>query len=126
MRSRLHSVKAACVGDSHSDTVPLCLAAPESVLRVHARCASLHPIFRATQDPGITIADCGFWSISGSDGKSYNATATLTGDNRGLVLTASAAAGVTPVGSSGLWGVWPVVTLYNNEGFPAIPWKANL
>ena len=75
---------------------------------------------------GVAAGECVYWSITGSDSKAYNATVAITRDGKGVTLTAPAPAGVTPVASSFGYGCWPVVTLYNREGFPVIPYKANV
>jgi hypothetical protein len=80
-------------------------------------------------EAGVPADQCAWWSITGSDGKAYNATAALTADGRGVVLTAPlppGTSGVTPARSSFGYGIWPVVTLYNKEGFPALAWSANV
>jgi sialate O-acetylesterase len=61
-------------------------------------------------------------AVLGSDGAWRNATWALGAGNT-FVLCAPMAAGVTPKATQYAWGNWPVNTLYNDEGLPAMPWR---
>jgi len=69
---------------------------------------------------GVPAAQCAWFSIVGSDGKAYNATATPTGSS--LVLTASVPAGVTASASTFGYNSWPINTVMTAEGLPLQPW----
>lgn len=75
----------------------------------------------------VPVALCAWWTITGSDGTSYNATASLTSDATGVVLTATAAAaGTKATATSYGYGTWPVLPLYNSYGYPAQPWNQSV
>jgi hypothetical protein len=86
--------------------------------------------FQAAHCPteiGVPIGQCAWWSVIGSDGIAYNATAAISANGQGVTLAATAAkAGVTPVASAYGYGIWPVITLYNAAGFPVLPWYRNV
>jgi len=71
----------------------------------------------------IKATDCGWFSITGSDGVAYNASFALGGDAVSVVLSAKGPAGTKAVGTAWGWNAWPVVNFYNVAGFPMVPWK---
>ena len=71
----------------------------------------------------IKESDCGWSYIIGSDGRSYNATATIAADGSSLIFEAQAAPGVKAVGTSHGYNAWPVVNFYNAFGLPVVPWN---
>jgi len=76
---------------------------------------------------GVPVAQCAWFSIAGSDGKLYNATAAITGGGTTLDLSAiAAAAGVTPVAASYGYGTWPIAVLYATNGLPATPFNVSV
>lgn len=96
---------------------------------------------------GVNISMCAWWSIQGSDGVWYNATeatvwngtqlvvSALVPDTAGLDFNPDAGASgdqlatvtpITPIATAYGWGVWPVITLYNIDGYPALPWNRTI
>lgn len=75
-----------------------------------------------TETKVVRVSDCGWFSIIGSDGVAYNATATLSPDGQSLELAAKATAGVHAKGTAAGWGAWPVNSFYNAFGYPLEPW----
>jgi hypothetical protein len=71
----------------------------------------------------IKAADCGWFSIIGSDGLSYNASAAVGADWVTLQLAAQAPAGTAAAGTEWGWNAWPVVSFYNAAGLPMVPWR---
>ena len=71
----------------------------------------------------IKAADCGWFSIIGSDGLSYNASAAVGADGVTLQLAAQAPAGTAAAGTEWGWNAWPVVSFYNAAGLPMVPWR---
>ena len=79
------------------------------------------------------IAKCGWWDIELGPGNWHrNVTATISGgtvvvspptDPRGCPVAFSGAA---PTGVRYLYADWPVATLYNTNGFPALPFALNV
>ena len=65
---------------------------------------------------------CGWYELESSSSW-VNATASLDTAGTSLVLTAtSATAGASAgAGARYLWADWPVATLYNKAGLPALP-----
>jgi len=78
------------------------------------------------------IAKCGWWDIELGAGKWHrNATTAISGDT--VVVSAPTDARGCPVegaeaptGVRYLYADWPVATLYNNDGFPALPFNMNV
>jgi hypothetical protein len=72
----------------------------------------------------VPVATCAWFSITASDGKTYNATATIGADGKSVVLSATvAAAGTTAVSTAfGIAG-WPINTIKSAEGLPLFPWS---
>lgn len=78
------------------------------------------------------IAKCGWWDIELGVGKWYrNVTATIVGETV-IVSPPTDAQGclveptVVPTAVRYLYADWPVATLYNNDGFPALPFVLNV
>jgi hypothetical protein len=72
---------------------------------------------------GVPAAQCFWFSILGSDGKSYNATAAVGADGKSVVLSATVdAAGTTAVATTFGNGQWPINTIKSAEGLPLLPW----
>ena len=69
---------------------------------------------------GVPASQCAWFTIVGSDGKSYNATATPSGST--LVLSAAVPAGTTAAATSFGWNSWPINTVMSAEGLPLQPW----
>lgn len=79
-----------------------------------------------TELPEVTLEQCGFFEILGSDGIYYNASSVVANADRTLTITAAAApAAVAVAGTRAGWASWPVVNFYNAEGLPLLPWSAN-
>lgn len=68
--------------------------------------------------------ECAWQEIQTTDGLWYNATAAVTPDGNGLILTAGpiAQAGMLVKSTAGMFSPWPVVTIYNGAGLPSLPW----
>ena len=72
---------------------------------------------------GVPAAQCFWFSILASDGKAYNASASVGADGRSLVLAATVAApGTTALATSFGDGQWPINTIVSAEGIPIFPW----
>jgi len=68
---------------------------------------------------------CGFPTIQVNDAANtvLSATAALTSDGKGIVLTATApATGLSATRTSYGRAAWPVTTFFNSLGLPVIPW----
>jgi len=73
----------------------------------------------------VTAASCAWFSITGSDGVVYNATAAVNGQS--VVLTTyDPPAGTTPVATAFGMNAWPVNTIVSAEGLPLQPWSATM
>ena len=77
------------------------------------------------------IAKCGWWDMQTSDGVWHkNVTATISGDSQSVVLLMEASmdseASVTAAAARYLYADWPVATLFNENGFPALPFVMNI
>ena len=78
---------------------------------------------------GVYYQECAWYSIKASNGKHYNATASIVNGGRQLLLNATPPAGVAgvhPIASQFGYGKWPVVTVYNTELFPMMPWNRSV
>ena len=71
---------------------------------------------------GVPASTCAGFSILGSDGKSYNATAAVGSDQKSIVLTSAVPAGVTAAGSAFGVAGWPINIIKSAEGIPIFPW----
>ena len=72
---------------------------------------------------GLSASLCSWFTIIGSDGGRYNATATPTPDGKQLVLTATVnQSGTTAIATSFGWNSWPINTIMSAEGLPLQPW----
>ena len=73
----------------------------------------------------ITVGMCDWFAIQVDDGPGswLNASVALTSDSRSVVLSATAGPGRSAVATRFGWNSWPVVTIYNEAGFPLVPWK---
>jgi len=80
--------------------------------------------------PGLDPAtECGWPTIQVNDTAktTLNATAAITSDRQGIVLTANApAAGLRAISTSYGRASWAVNTFYNSNGLPVIPWYYTL
>ena len=65
---------------------------------------------------------CSWFTIVGSDGTRYNATASPTADGKRLLLSANVSTGVHAVATSFGWSSWPINTVMSAEGLPLQPW----
>lgn len=74
----------------------------------------------------MTLQDCGFFVLVGSDGVAYNATNVTAGGQALEVAAAGAPPSVTVAGCTFGWAVWPVVNWYNSHGLPLVPWNVTL
>lgn len=73
---------------------------------------------------GVPSNQCAWFSITGSDGKTYNATAAVGPGGQTVVLTATVgSAGTTAASSSFGWGIYPINTIMSAEGIPLLPWN---
>jgi len=70
-----------------------------------------------TCDDGVPVNQCGWFDIGTEDGKWTNATATINGNS--VFITAPVVGKITGVRYA--WANFPVATLYNKEGLPALP-----
>jgi len=68
-------------------------------------------------DDGVPVGQCGWFDVGTADGKWTNATAMIM-DNS-IIVSASVQGVITGVRYA--WGNFPVATLYNKEGLPALP-----
>jgi hypothetical protein len=80
---------------------------------------------RCPTEIGITLDDCGWISIIGSDMKVYNATSVSTDASNTIlqIVVENAPAGVTPIGTQNGYNAWPVVNWYSAVGLPVAPWR---
>jgi len=69
-------------------------------------------------DEGVPINQCGWFDIGTADGRWTNATAQIN-DNYIVVSATTTSSQVTGVRYA--WANYPVATLYNKEGLPALP-----
>lgn len=77
----------------------------------------------ACPTPAVPLDTCSKFGILGSDSKWYDADAALAGDALGVVLTATAPAGVTPVAHGYAWSSYPLPQLFTRDGaLPVLPW----
>ena len=73
----------------------------------------------------VNASYCDWFAIQVNDGAFswHNASAALTEDGRGVVLSAAVpGAGLAAVATRNGWSDWPVVTVYSAEGLPLSPW----
>jgi len=78
---------------------------------------------------GVNASYCAWFSIQTNDGAFswHNASATLSADAMGVVLTAVVPQpGLAAVRTAFGWGDWPVATVYSAEGFPLLTWNRDL
>ena len=79
---------------------------------------------------GVYSVDCTWYTIKTSDGVRYNATAAIVGPGGSQLLLSAAlplnVSGVRASSTMSGYGQWPVVTLYNREGFPSLPWNRSV
>jgi len=73
--------------------------------------------------PGGPVPEsgCGWPMLQTSDGKWNNATITVTGTNTVQFTATASTASVTVVGISYAYNDWPIATIYNSFGLPALP-----
>lgn len=70
-------------------------------------------------DAGVPVDQCAGFEIGTSDGKWSPATATIRGET--VSVTASVTSGTKVTGVRYGWANYPVATIYNKEGLPALP-----
>lgn len=75
---------------------------------------------------GVPPNECGFPTILGSDGKTYNASIAVGPAGKSVVLSATVAAGTTAVASSYGWNTYPINLIYSAEGLPLQPWNKSI
>lgn len=78
---------------------------------------------RCPVEIGISVGECDWFNILGSNGIAYNASVAIAEDGITLQLSATAPAGVTAVGTRFGWNDWPVSNYYSTHGFPVVPWN---
>ena len=74
-------------------------------------------------------ARCGWFEIgfnANSNITWFNATASIALGGKLLLSAAGAPADSEVVGARYLWADWPVATLFNGAGFPALPFLLNV
>jgi len=70
---------------------------------------------------------CGGFDVGTGDGAWHAAAAALGADGASLELTVAAPpAGAVAAATRGYYAAWPVVSLRNGAGLPAVPWLANI
>jgi sialate O-acetylesterase len=80
---------------------------------------------RCRVDLGVFPDDCSWFEVQTSDGGWYNATATVSSDGQGVILSATAnTTGLTITATRYGYSVWPVCNVYNSIGQPLFPWYA--
>ena len=108
---RLASAKAS--GSGAATAVVLTFApVPSSLVTADDHCKTEH---------GVSASQCAWFSIVGTDGLLYNATATISGA-ASLTLTAALPAGVAANGTTFGYSTWPINTVASAEGLPLLPW----
>lgn len=76
---------------------------------------------------GVPEWECGWPSITASDGNTYNASVTLTSDAKGVVVSATAnKTGLTARSMKYAYAPWPVNLIFSAEGLPVRPWNVIL
>lgn len=73
----------------------------------------------------VPAAACASFTITGSDGVVYNATAAVNG-KQVMLTTYDPPAGTSPVASTFGMNAWPINTIVSAEGLPLQPWSASL
>eukprot|EP01051_Picozoa_sp_SAG22_P006814 SAG22_NODE_460_length_10218_cov_5.663109_3_plen_464_part_00 len=100
---------------------------PYEVLKTEAHFSKETPDCRANIDD--CIKKCGWWEIELGGKKWVNATAAIAGPDS-VTLSAppslAAAGAAAATGARYLYADWPVPTLYNGAGFPALPFFLNV
>ena len=121
------SFKAGTVGSGLEWVASEC---PYIVLEKEARMKTESP--DCTANITDCIAKCGWWDIEMSQGKwHHNVTAAISGDSV-VVSPPTDAAGCpmygvgVPTGVRYLYADWPVATLYNKDGLPALPFVLSI
>jgi len=90
---------------------------PFTILRDQAKKTS---DINCPKDINNCIKKCGWWEVYDCTSRAWqNATAAITGST--VVLTTSAGGAGAPSAARYLFGDWPVATLFNGAGFPALP-----
>jgi hypothetical protein len=70
---------------------------------------------------------CAGFTATGSDGKTYNATGTITGDRASLTITPHRMpVGVQPTAVQYAYSIWPLVSLYDASGLPVTPFNITI
>ena len=82
---------------------------------------------------GVPADNCAWFAVQASDGLWRNASAALVAPPGGgppaqltLTIDTAPASGLTAVATSAGYGLWPVLSLRNVAGFPALPWNFNV
>lgn len=85
---------------------------------------SLRPATCPTSQ-GLPAGDCSGYEIQVNDAKQswIPANATVSTDSRTLILTATTTAGLKATASRYGQSAWPLVTLYDSNGLPVLPWS---
>ena len=73
----------------------------------------------------ISISICDWFAIQIDDTPSswLNASVVIGDDGQSVVLSAVAGVGRSAIATRFGWNSWPVVTVYNTEGIPLLPWN---
>jgi len=71
----------------------------------------------------VNSRECAYLTIEGSNRVVYNVTRTPEVKGDSLIISAAIPSGVNVVGTTYAFGDWPVCTIFNKEGFPALPWN---
>jgi hypothetical protein len=75
----------------------------------------------------VSATQCAWFTVTGSNGVTYNATASIGSDQKSVILVATNVPdGVTAVASSFGWAQWPINTIKSAEGFPLQPWNMSV
>jgi len=70
-------------------------------------------------DLGVALDQCRGFDVGTSDGKWTNATVTISGGS--ILVSTTLLAGTTVTGVCYAFANYPVATLYNGDGLPALP-----
>lgn len=74
---------------------------------------------------GVPASECSWYDVQTVDGTWWNATQAISPDGMSLVLTVPGTA-LPANATRGNFSPYPVVTLYNSAGLPALPWGPTL
>lgn len=77
---------------------------------------------------GVAADTCAGFVVTfdSATGPAVNATAAIGPGNTVILSAQAPSAGSVPVIVSSSFSAWPIVTLYSQAGFPALPWNATV